>query len=118
MTNDKPPCTLGKHGSRLWSNIQNEYGITDSGGAELLLQACLMLDRAEKLAAAIEREGFMLTSNNGNVRANPLVRDELSARAFVTKTLQRLGLDVAEAKRSPGRPTGLQWTGHDRRGSA
>jgi hypothetical protein len=94
----EPPRPLGAHGRALWDCVQSEYRIGDSAGVELLLQACTMLDRAEALAAEIATTGFMLGS-----RANPLVRDELAARSFVVRTLQRLGLDLEPAK-PVGRP--------------
>jgi hypothetical protein len=35
-----PPRSLDKPGLSLWNSIQTEYDISDSGGAEMLLQAC------------------------------------------------------------------------------
>ena len=35
----------------------------------------------------------------GTVRANPLLRDELACRAFITRTLARLQLDVEPSRR-------------------
>jgi hypothetical protein len=46
-------------------------------------------------------------------RANALIRDELQARAFVVRTLGKLGLEAEPAK-AVGRPVGPQWTGHKR----
>jgi hypothetical protein len=37
------------------------------------------------------------------MKEHPLLKHELAARAFVCRTLQRLGLDV-EAIKPPGRP--------------
>jgi hypothetical protein len=98
----EPPRALAAHGQRLWDAIQAEYRIADAAGVELLAQACAGLDRAEALAAEIARVGFVLTGG----RANPLVKDELAARAFVVKTLSRLGLDL-----EPSKPVGRPLTG-------
>jgi hypothetical protein len=95
----EPPRVLGPHGRRLWDSIQAEYRIEDAAGVELLCQACAGLDRAEALAAVIADAGFVTDKG----RANPLVRDELAARAFVVKTLSRLGLDL-EPSKPVGRP--------------
>jgi hypothetical protein len=105
----KPPRPLDFHGIALWNSIQAEYQIADPAGVELLAQACQALDRAEALASAIAEQGFVTDKG----RANPLIRDELQARSFVTRTLQRLGLD--SVAKSPGRPTGIQPIGHNRR---
>jgi hypothetical protein len=98
MPHDDPPRPLGAHGRALWTAIQQDYAITDSAGVEMLMQACSMLDRAEKLAVEIAKTGFMI-----GARANPLVRDELAARLAITRTLSRLGLDLEVAK-PVGRP--------------
>jgi hypothetical protein len=98
-----PPRKLGPHGQRLWDRVQAEYGIRDTGGLELLAQACAALDRAEALAEAIARDGDVIYSRAGAPRSHPAVKDELACRAFVTRTLERLGLNIEPVK-SPGRP--------------
>jgi hypothetical protein len=79
-----------------------EYRIEDAGGIELLCQACAALDRAEALAAAIAEDGAVVHTRSGP-KSHPSCRDELQNRAFVVRTLERLGLNV-EAIKSPGRP--------------
>ena len=98
-----PPRPLGSHGAALWDRIQREYAITDCGGVELLCLASQELDRAESLAEAIVRDGNVIYSRTGVPRTHPAVKDELACRAFVVKTLERLGLNV-EAIKPPGRP--------------
>jgi hypothetical protein len=103
-----PPRPLGRHGTELWRSIMNEYEIADRGGTELLAEACVMLDRAEELAAAIGRDGVVIYGKSGP-REHPAVKGELGARSFVVRTLGRLGLDV-EAIKSVGRPPpGNHW---------
>ena len=103
-----PPRPLGEAGQSLWDRIQTEYNVVDSGGIEMLTLACEALDRAAELRAQIDADGLM----NQHGRENPLLKHELAARAFVSRTLQRLGLDV-EPVRAPGRPGGRAsgWTG-------
>ena len=38
----------------------SEYDISDSGGMEMLMQACTALDRAEALRVEIERDGEVI----------------------------------------------------------
>jgi hypothetical protein len=114
----KPPRPLGKHGEALWHSIQSEYHVSDSGGVELLAQVCAALDRAEQLAAEIAKDGAVICTAKGETKTHPGVKEELALRAFIGRTITRLGVDVVESKRGPSRPTGPQWIGHDRRRSA
>ena len=102
----EPPRQLGVHGQALWNSITADYDIVDSGGREMLAQACAALDRAENCAVAIKNDGEVLRKA-GAVRAHPLLRDELGNRAFVIKTLRSLGLDVEPVRPGRGRPSGF-----------
>jgi hypothetical protein len=111
-TGNKPIRKLGKPGTGLWRSVVDEYDISDAGGLEMLSLACQQLDRAEACRAAIDRDGEMIRGKNG-MREHPLLRHELAARAFVTRTLQRLGLNV-EAIKPVGRPAhGIGWVPDD-----
>jgi hypothetical protein len=76
----------------LWFRVQNEFRIDDVGGQELLLQCCLACDRAEELAAIIDQDGARIVSRRGIIRDHPCLKHELAARAFICKTLARLGI--------------------------
>src|SRR5262245_54318022 len=104
-TDVAPPRKLGDHGTSLWNRITSEYEITEAGGRELLVLACQQLDRAEALKAQIDAEGEIVQSRHGP-RDHPALRHELQARAFVAKTLLRLGLNVEPLRPVPGRPAG------------
>ena len=111
-TGGSPPRDLGQHGRKLWDEIQATYGIADRGGCELLAQCCASLDRAEQLAAAIAADGAIVYTRTGVPRSHPAVKDELACRAFVVRTLERLGLNVEAVKPGPGRPPStFGWTG-------
>ena len=106
-----PPRPLGSHGAALWDRVQREYAIADCGGVELLCQACQALDRAESLAAAIALDGPVIRARSGVPRSHPAIRDELQCRAFVVKTLERLGVNF-ESIKPVGRPSAaIGWTG-------
>ena len=102
-----PPRKLGTHGLALWRSVHCEYLITDAGGIELLALACQALDRAEECKAAIDNDGAMIKTKDG-VREHPLLKGELANRAFVSRCIARLGLDVEALRSGPGRPGGWQ----------
>jgi hypothetical protein len=76
-----------------------------------LALACQALDRAEALRKKIDRDGEVLDGEKGP-RDHPGLRHELANRAFVAKTLDRLGLNLEAPKPGPGRPPQPRgWTG-------
>lgn len=83
------PRPLGEHGAALWARIVTEFAIEGAGTVEQLAQVCAALDRAEACAARIELDGIMVEE-----KEHPLIKHELGARAFVVRTLQRLGLEA------------------------
>jgi hypothetical protein len=100
----QPPRPLGPHGRSLWQRVMAEYAIADTGGVELLTLAAQALDRAEALSERIAQDGEV-TYTKGGPKAHPAIRDETACRAFVVRTLQKLGLNV-EAIKPVGRPSG------------
>jgi hypothetical protein len=85
------------------------YDIHDSGGIELLTLACQALDRAESLRERIDTEGELIQVR-GNLKEHPGLKAELANRAFVARTLVKLGLDVEPIRPMPGRPAkGFGW---------
>ena len=86
----------------------SEYRIDDRGGIEILAQVCAALDRAEALAAEIDRDGPTIMMKTG-LREHPALRAELGCRSFITRNLQRLGLNL-EAIKPIGRPPGWNQT--------
>jgi hypothetical protein len=111
-TGPAPPRKLGKPGRALWDHVQAEYAIADIGGVEMLMQVCAAQDRVETLAEQITRDGEVIYSR-GAPKAHPALREELSLRAFIVRTLQKLGLSF-EPVRPPGRPTSPPWVkGYD-----
>jgi hypothetical protein len=103
-TSTRPPRKLGAFGLSLWDAIMSEYQIDDRGGLEILCQICAALDRAEEMSAQINSDGCVI-SVRGQTREHPLLKAELACRAFITRNLQRLGLNI-EAIKPIGRPSG------------
>ena len=109
----EPPRPLGEAGSSLWGRIQGEFFITDSGGLEILCQACQLLDTAEDLSARIAADGLTVPACSGGLRSHPLLKDMLGARALVVRTLQKLGI-TEEPVKGMGRPSrGVGWRPDD-----
>jgi hypothetical protein len=77
---------------KLWRQVHAEFQFDDIGGIELLAQACAGIDRAESLAARIEADGELIRGPQG-LKCHPGIREEMSARAFVVRTLMKLGLN-------------------------
>jgi hypothetical protein len=106
----EPPTSLGPAGIALWKAIMNDYVVADAGGLTLLEEACCARDRAEKLRIEIDRDGEILHTARG-LKEHPGLKAELAARAFITRTLQRLGINLEVVRPSPGRPAGAGWKG-------
>jgi hypothetical protein len=104
-TRNEPPGTLGRHGADLWHRITGAYDISDEGGREILYQACMAADRAENLREMIDKNGPLI-SVRGGCRENPLLKHELACRSFISRNLQRLGLNFEPLHATPGRPAG------------
>lgn len=104
-TGIQPTRSLGSSGFSLWQRIQAEVTIEDAGSIEILMQICEALDRAQELAALIKEEGCTVRTKVGR-KSNPALKDEMACRAFITRNLQRLGLNLEPVKEI-GRPSGF-----------
>jgi hypothetical protein len=102
-----PPRKLGTPGTALWNAVQAEFRIEDCGGIELLAQACAAADRAQSLAARIDQDGETIHTEHG-LKAHPCLKDELANRAFIVRTLEKLGVTL-EPIRPIGRPPMGPW---------
>jgi hypothetical protein len=108
VTGIQLPRKLGAHGMALWCSVMTEYGIRDIGGIEILAQICAALDTAEACADQIRVDGVTVYVK-GIPRSHPSLREEIACRSFITRNLQRLGLNI-ETLKPVGRPPG-SWTG-------
>src|SRR5262249_58634761 len=86
-TQSKPNRKLAPSGAKLWSNITDEFDISDAPGIEMLTLACQALDRAESLREKIDRDGEIVETEKGQ-REHPCLKSELQNRSFVVRTLQ------------------------------
>jgi hypothetical protein len=104
-TTDGPPAALGETGRDLWNRVMAEYAVADCGGRELLYQACAAVDRLAAISARISEDGEVLKTKGG-LKSHPSIRDEIQLRAFVVRTIAKLGLDVEPLRGGVGRPGG------------
>jgi hypothetical protein len=114
LTVVKPPSTLqparklGKHGMKLWNVLHSKYVLTDAPMLEAIEQICAAVDRLEAIGEAIERDGEIVHTRNGP-KEHPGLRAEIALRAFVVRSLSRLGL---EAPKPIGRPPDFHRRGY------
>ena len=71
----------------------------------MLKLACQSADRAESCRARIAQDGEIVETRLGP-KDHPLLKHELGARNFTTRTLQRLGLELEPIK-PMGRPPAI-----------
>ena len=98
----RPPRQLGPAGQKLWTEILAEFVIDDRPAQEILCLAAEAIDRAQRLSAAIAKDGEMIRTKSG-IRINPAIKDETACRALAARLLQQLGL-LSEPLKAIGRP--------------
>jgi phage terminase small subunit len=101
MPNDRPdpPSVLGRHGRRLWRELQT--GLADSAEfdereTELLRLACAQADLVARIERELEGEPLTIEGRTGP-RAHPLLARLESARLAEQRLLDRLDLSAPEA---------------------
>jgi hypothetical protein len=101
-----PPAKLGASGMSLWRDITAAYQFEDRASYQALYEACAAADRAESCRKQIDADGEVIRTKMG-LKDHPLLKHELAARAFIVRTLGRLGLDLEPVRPGPGRPPGF-----------
>ena len=102
------PSSLGPAGTKLWQRIQHEFRVDDAPGAATLEEICAAADRLAEYAEVIAHDGPVIRTKTGGMRDHPLLKHELQTRAFITRALQRLNLDVEAPRDTVGRPPGFK----------
>jgi hypothetical protein len=100
-----PPGKLGAVGLSLWNDITGSYEFSDRASYETLFQACAAAERAARLRDLIDEAGEVQKTRAG-FRDHPALKHELACRAFVCRSLARLGLDLEPLRAAAGRPPG------------
>ena len=99
---NEPPATLGKAGAHLWRAIMTEYAISDSGGREILRQACVSADRAAECAAIIERDGYTVRTPQG-IKDHPLLSTNWQRGRLLCARFTNLGSTLSRSACLAGR---------------
>ena len=76
---------------------------------ELLKESCSEPLGRGLRACPLPRALYSLA--NGGLEEHPAMKPELAARAFVVKTLARMGLHLEPLRAGRGRPGGVGYTG-------
>jgi hypothetical protein len=100
---DGMPGDLGSAGQSLWRRILAEFQIEDAAGREVLAQCCHAADLAVRLRQLVDKDGAVVGTKSG-LKENPAARLELAARAFICRTLGKLGVLSEPLRDGPGRP--------------
>ena len=86
--------------------MAREYGISDSGGLELLETYCRAADRCAGATREIERDGMVTKDRFGQLRPHPLLSVERDSRSQMVQSLKALNLDLEPIRDRIGRPGG------------
>jgi P27 family predicted phage terminase small subunit len=95
----KAPEHLSLEARDLWSQLQKQYGITDTAGLLLLTTALESWDRLAMARRQLETEGLVITDRFGAARQNPLVAIERDSRSIMLRAFKALRLDIPEPVR-------------------
>ena len=105
-TRSKPgrgPSGLGSAGREFYRRVQEEFGISDSGGLELLSQASFAIDRADACRLQVAKEGQTIATKSG-MKPHPLIQSETAARSLAVRCIAALGIALEPVK-PMGRPS-------------
>jgi hypothetical protein len=108
-TGKQPRATLGPHGRKLWQKMSASVSSRDEAAKEALRQVCIATDRLAMIEKAIAHDGPTVTGRYGQLCEHPLLRLELSLRAFITRSLARLGEERRPVGRPPSAAVGITW---------
>ena len=116
ITEVKNPFPPGEHLSKaareLYSRLQNEYSIFDSGGAAILQCAAEAFDRCRSAREEIEADGGpVILDRFGQKKTHPGIGIERDSRSQFLVALKALNLDLEPLKNEPGRPAGQNFAG-------
>lgn len=102
----KVPKHLSIEAKKIWRKLTKEYGISDTGGLEILRQGLEAFDRAEAARISINKVGLLVKDRFGAIKAHPLLPIERDARSSYLQALKALNFDIEPLRDGPGRPGG------------
>ncbi len=103
---NKVPAHLSDESKKFWTQIVDDYGISDAAGLKILRVACEAFDRAQLARVEIDKTGLLVLDKFMQAKSNPLLPVERDSRAAFLAGLKALNLDVAPDCHRIGRPPG------------
>lgn len=98
------PKHLSKAAQAWWTQIHDEYEITDSAGRMLLQTALEAFDRMKAAAEKIHRDGETIKDRFEQLKAHPMLTVERDARSQMINALKALNLDLEPIRDRSGSP--------------
>jgi hypothetical protein len=90
----------------MWRGIMEQVIIDDYASLELLQSVCEAGDIVAECERRVAEEGVTSATNTGLLREHPAVKTAIQYKAFISRSLARLGL-LTEALKAVGRPAGM-----------
>ncbi len=103
---NKVPAHLSDESKKFWTQIVDDYSISDAAGLKILRVACEAFDRAQMARQSIDTAGMLLLDKFGQQKVNPLLATERDARSSFLAALKALNLDSTPDVHRIGRPPG------------
>jgi P27 family predicted phage terminase small subunit len=100
---NKTPKHLAQEERDLFTQIATDYGVDDSAGCALLVQAMEAHERARRAREQIAKEGLTVMGQRGHIVAHPCVAIQRDAERSFLSAMRDLGLDIVPAG-AIGRP--------------
>lgn len=93
QTKIKAPAHLSKGAGALYAQIHAQY-VLEAHHDAILIKSLEAFDRAEAARLIVERDGVLVTSRLGEIKASPAVQIERDARAAFLAGIKALNLDL------------------------
>lgn len=100
-----PPKGLGSAGRRLWRAVVGDYDL-EQHELLLLVEACRVADRLDRLAAESESASLTVENYKGDQVANPLLTEARQQGIVLARLLAALRLPSGEEESRPQRRSG------------
>src|SRR4051812_8331849 len=93
MARPTAPRHLSEPARRLYADVLARY-VLEAHHLAILTKALEAFDRAEAARVIVERDGLLVATRFGEVKASPAIAIERDARAAFMAGIKQLGLDV------------------------
>jgi P27 family predicted phage terminase small subunit len=101
------PKHLSAEAKRLWRDLVEEYGVSDSAGLAILAAGLEAHDRMRQAQATLACDGATVKDRFGQTQVHPAVRIERDSRSAWLAALKSMNFDL-QPLGDVGRPPGPQ----------